>query len=109
MSFRLDKYAILLIKNEKYTTTNICPKIPKVDDMDNKGHQYLGIMEGVNFHTDELKAMIIKEYASHVWKIINADMNGDYTMTATCAYAIPVLHYTFSIMKYKRVSSENWI
>eukprot|EP00957_Ditylum_brightwellii_P211467 15366198-Ditylum_brightwellii.AAC.3 len=38
MSFGLDKCAILLIKNGKYTTTNICPEIPKLDDDENKGY-----------------------------------------------------------------------
>eukprot|EP00957_Ditylum_brightwellii_P204174 15338012-Ditylum_brightwellii.AAC.1 len=91
MLFGLDKCAFLVIKNGKYTTTNICPKIPKLGNIDNKGHQYLGIMEGVDFHTDEVKLITFKEYISHVWKILNVDMNSDYTMTACCAYTIPVL------------------
>eukprot|EP00957_Ditylum_brightwellii_P040468 3062814-Ditylum_brightwellii.AAC.1 len=46
MKFGLDKCAILLITNSKYSTTNIFPEIPKLDDEDNKGYQYLGVMEG---------------------------------------------------------------
>eukprot|EP00957_Ditylum_brightwellii_P104012 7924944-Ditylum_brightwellii.AAC.1 len=46
MTSRLDKCAILLISNGKCTTTNICPEILKLDDKDNKGYCYLGVMEG---------------------------------------------------------------
>jgi hypothetical protein len=91
MTFGLDKCAILLITNGKYSTTNIYPEIPKLDDEDNKGYRYLGVMEGVNFHIDEVKEMTKKEYISRVRKILNADMTGEYTMPAICAFALPVL------------------
>eukprot|EP00957_Ditylum_brightwellii_P170762 12997478-Ditylum_brightwellii.AAC.2 len=102
MSFGLDKYAILLIANEKYTTTNICPEIPKLNDDENKGYYYLGIMEGVGFCTDDVNEKPKKEYVPCVHKILNVDTNGDYTMTANCVYAIPVLRYTCGIMKLRK-------
>eukprot|EP00957_Ditylum_brightwellii_P192566 14661198-Ditylum_brightwellii.AAC.1 len=61
MSFGLDKCAILLITTGKYATTNICPKIPELDDNENMGYCYLGIMESVDFHTKEAKELTIKE------------------------------------------------
>eukprot|EP00957_Ditylum_brightwellii_P192595 14663150-Ditylum_brightwellii.AAC.1 len=102
MTFGLDKCAILLISNGKYITTSICPYIPKLDNEDNKGYQYLGVMEGVDFHMKEVKDVMIKEYISWVQKILNADMVGDYTMTAVCAFVLPVLQYTFGIMKWAK-------
>eukprot|EP00957_Ditylum_brightwellii_P077636 5900423-Ditylum_brightwellii.AAC.1 len=39
--------------NGKYATANICLEIPKLDNEENKGYNYLGIMEGVNFHMKE--------------------------------------------------------
>eukprot|EP00957_Ditylum_brightwellii_P191504 14579268-Ditylum_brightwellii.AAC.1 len=60
MTFRLDKCTILLITNGKYATTNICPEIPKLDDKENKGYCYLGIMEGVDFHMNEVKELTKK-------------------------------------------------
>eukprot|EP00957_Ditylum_brightwellii_P003555 269582-Ditylum_brightwellii.AAC.1 len=64
MTFGLDKCAILLITNGKYSTTNIYPEIPKLDYEDNKGYRYLGMMEGVDFHIKEVKEMTKKEYIS---------------------------------------------
>eukprot|EP00957_Ditylum_brightwellii_P003242 247096-Ditylum_brightwellii.AAC.1 len=94
MTFGLDKYTILLIVNGKYSTTNIYPKIPKLDNNNNKGYRYLGVMEGVDFHTKEVKEMTKKEYISRVRKILKADMVEEYTMSAICAFALPVLGYT---------------
>eukprot|EP00957_Ditylum_brightwellii_P111187 8478564-Ditylum_brightwellii.AAC.1 len=64
MTFDLDKSAILLIVNGKYSTTNFYPKIPKLDNDDNKGYRYFGVMEGVDFHIREVKEMTKKEYIS---------------------------------------------
>eukprot|EP00957_Ditylum_brightwellii_P211253 15365955-Ditylum_brightwellii.AAC.1 len=102
MTFGLDKCAILLITNGKYATTNICPETLKLDDEENKGYKYLGIMEGVDFHMNKVKEFTKKEYVSRVRKIFWADMNGDYMMTAVCAYTIPVLCYTFGIIKWTK-------
>eukprot|EP00957_Ditylum_brightwellii_P196754 14990479-Ditylum_brightwellii.AAC.3 len=101
MPFGLDKCDILLTKNGKYTTTNICPEIPKLDDSKNKAYKYSGIMEGVDFHCTEVKEIMKKEYESRAQKILQADMNRDYTMTAIFVYLIPVLCYMFENMKWK--------
>eukprot|EP00957_Ditylum_brightwellii_P021674 1634036-Ditylum_brightwellii.AAC.1 len=66
MTFGLDKCAILLITNGKYSTTNIYPEIPKLDDKDNMGYRYLGVMEGADFHINGVKEMTKKEYISRV-------------------------------------------
>eukprot|EP00957_Ditylum_brightwellii_P167206 12728675-Ditylum_brightwellii.AAC.1 len=102
MTFGLDKFAILLIVNGKYSTTNIHPETPKLDDDDNKGYRYLGMMEVVDFHMREVKKMTKKEYISRVHKILKADMIGEYTMQAMCVFVLPVLRYTFCIMKWTK-------
>eukprot|EP00957_Ditylum_brightwellii_P065100 4937941-Ditylum_brightwellii.AAC.1 len=68
MTFGLDKCAILLIVNGKYSTTNIYPEIPKLDNNNNKGYRHLGVMEGVDFQMKEVKEMTKKEYISRVHK-----------------------------------------
>eukprot|EP00957_Ditylum_brightwellii_P109239 8333065-Ditylum_brightwellii.AAC.2 len=68
MTFGLDKCAVLTFKNGCCSTTNILPEIPKLVDDLNKGYQYLGIMEGADFHTQDIKSNTIKEYFSQVQK-----------------------------------------
>eukprot|EP00957_Ditylum_brightwellii_P085177 6477839-Ditylum_brightwellii.AAC.1 len=55
MSFELEKCAVLTLKNGRYSTTNILPEIPKLDNDSNKGYHYLGILEGADFHTQKVK------------------------------------------------------
>eukprot|EP00957_Ditylum_brightwellii_P036391 2755184-Ditylum_brightwellii.AAC.1 len=59
-------------------------------------------MEGVDFHMKEVKELTKKEYVSRVHIILQADMNGHHIMMAICAYVIPVLQYTFGIMKWTK-------
>eukprot|EP00957_Ditylum_brightwellii_P198490 15127626-Ditylum_brightwellii.AAC.1 len=90
MTFGLDKCAVLTLKNGRYSTTNIFPEIPKLDDDLN------------NFHTQEVNSNTIKEYFSRVQKILKAQLLGDAMMTAICNYATPILRYTFGKMKWTR-------
>eukprot|EP00957_Ditylum_brightwellii_P068643 5211266-Ditylum_brightwellii.AAC.1 len=60
MIFGLDKCAVLTLKNGRYSTTSILPEIPNLDDDLNKGYRYLGITEGADFHTQEVKSNTIK-------------------------------------------------
>eukprot|EP00957_Ditylum_brightwellii_P072417 5503456-Ditylum_brightwellii.AAC.1 len=53
MTFGLDKCAVFTLKNGRYSTTNILPEIPKLGDDLYKGYNYLSIMEGADFHTQE--------------------------------------------------------
>eukprot|EP00957_Ditylum_brightwellii_P208719 15358657-Ditylum_brightwellii.AAC.1 len=64
MTFGVDKCTILYIKNGVYSTTNILPEIPKLDDDANRGYRYLGIMEGTDFLRVEVKQSIQKKYSS---------------------------------------------
>eukprot|EP00957_Ditylum_brightwellii_P011954 901524-Ditylum_brightwellii.AAC.1 len=59
-------------------------------------------MEGADFHTEEVKSNTIKEHLSRFQKILKAQLPGDAMMTAICAYATPILRYTFGIMKWTR-------
>eukprot|EP00957_Ditylum_brightwellii_P008978 679003-Ditylum_brightwellii.AAC.1 len=91
MTFGLDKCAVLTLKNGRYSTTNMLPEIPKLDDDLNKEYQYLSIMEGADFHTQEVKSNTIMEHFSQVQKILKAQLPGDTMMTAIYAYATPIL------------------
>ena len=61
---------------EKYTTTKILPEILKLDNKDNKGYQYLGVMKVVDFHTETVKNISkcerisrVQKYLTSVWMV----------------------------------------
>eukprot|EP00957_Ditylum_brightwellii_P050855 3856573-Ditylum_brightwellii.AAC.1 len=60
-------------------------------------------MEGLDFHTNQVKKMTKQEYISRVQKILKSNIDGGKTTRATCAFAMPVLRYTFGIMKWTKV------
>eukprot|EP00957_Ditylum_brightwellii_P090612 6901050-Ditylum_brightwellii.AAC.1 len=59
-------------------------------------------MEGLDFHTEQVKKMTKQEYISRVRKILKSNIDDGKTMTAICAFAMPVLRYTFGIMKWTK-------
>eukprot|EP00957_Ditylum_brightwellii_P040737 3083495-Ditylum_brightwellii.AAC.1 len=89
MKFDLGKYAVLTIKRGVPETSSILSKIPRLDE--EKGYQNFGICEGVDFLTKEVKNNTKKEYLHQIHSILNIDLLGHYTMTAICAYAVPVM------------------
>eukprot|EP00957_Ditylum_brightwellii_P169614 12910350-Ditylum_brightwellii.AAC.1 len=91
ITFGLDNCAILNIKNSVYSTTNILPEIPKLDDDANKGDQYLSIMQEANFLHVEVKLKMQKEYISKLRKIINSYIPANAIMTAVCTFDMPIL------------------
>eukprot|EP00957_Ditylum_brightwellii_P075281 5720636-Ditylum_brightwellii.AAC.1 len=99
MTFGLDKCAVFTLTNGRYSTANLLPEIPKLDDDLNKGYCYLGIIKGADFHAQEVKDNTTKEYLSQIQKMLKAQLPGDDMMMAICAYATPILRYTFGIMK----------
>eukprot|EP00957_Ditylum_brightwellii_P073884 5613922-Ditylum_brightwellii.AAC.1 len=59
-------------------------------------------MKGADFHTSKVKQNTMKKYMSRVCKILNANLLGDSIMTVICAYVVPILCYTFGVMKWTR-------
>eukprot|EP00957_Ditylum_brightwellii_P197519 15048439-Ditylum_brightwellii.AAC.1 len=64
-------------------------------------------MEGIDFHVKDFKDKTKKEYFSCLQKIPKTGMNGGNIMTAICAYAVPVLRYTFGIKKWTNGELKN--
>eukprot|EP00957_Ditylum_brightwellii_P044341 3364527-Ditylum_brightwellii.AAC.1 len=64
-------------------------------------------MEGIDFHVKDVKDQTKKKYFSHLQRILKSGMNGGNIMTAICAYAVPVLRYTFGIIKWIKGELKN--
>eukprot|EP00957_Ditylum_brightwellii_P107737 8219802-Ditylum_brightwellii.AAC.1 len=77
---------------------SILPEIPRLDK--DKGYRYLGIYEGVNFLMDTVKQDSKKDDLNCVCSILKADLTGNATMTAICAYMVPVMKYMFDILQW---------
>eukprot|EP00957_Ditylum_brightwellii_P116709 8902289-Ditylum_brightwellii.AAC.1 len=50
-----------------------------------------------------------KEYFLRLQKILKLEMHGDKFMTVICAYTVPVLCYTFGVMKWTKRELKIWM
>eukprot|EP00957_Ditylum_brightwellii_P063407 4812695-Ditylum_brightwellii.AAC.1 len=100
MSFGLNKCAILTIVNNKPVETTILDDFPRLPH--DEGYKYLGILESLDFHTKEVKTTATKEYISQVRKILKVQLLAHNTMMKIGAYAVPVMRYTFGIIKWTK-------
>eukprot|EP00957_Ditylum_brightwellii_P108720 8293695-Ditylum_brightwellii.AAC.1 len=103
--FGLDKCAMLTIQKGKVVPTTLMEDIPLLDDRE--GYKYLEILQRSDFFTQKVKDTTIKEYYSCVWKICKAQLSEHITMTAICAFAVPVMQYTFGVLKWNKGDLAN--
>eukprot|EP00957_Ditylum_brightwellii_P102716 7828056-Ditylum_brightwellii.AAC.1 len=100
MVFGLSKCAVLSVCKGEVVPSKILPDIPQLDE--EEGYKYLGIMKSTDFLVDQVKAKMNKEYALWVRKILDANLTMQNTITAICAYDVPVMRYTFGIVKQNK-------
>eukprot|EP00957_Ditylum_brightwellii_P111494 8504281-Ditylum_brightwellii.AAC.1 len=71
------------------------------------GNTYIDIYyKGVDFLTGTVKQDTKKEYLNCVHSILKVDLTGNSMMTATCAYAVPVMRYMFGILQWTQSKSQ---
>eukprot|EP00957_Ditylum_brightwellii_P110066 8395450-Ditylum_brightwellii.AAC.2 len=76
MKVESNECEVLAIKRgeSEPTETDVLPDIPLLDE--NDGYRYLGIYEGTDFLTDQVKAAATKKYQSCVHSILKAQLTG---------------------------------
>eukprot|EP00957_Ditylum_brightwellii_P112877 8606369-Ditylum_brightwellii.AAC.1 len=92
--------AILTIINDKPVETAILDYFPRLPH--DEGYKYLGILESSDFHTKVVKITATKKYISCVQKIPKAQLSSHNTMTAIGDYVVPVMWYTFGVIKWNK-------
>eukprot|EP00957_Ditylum_brightwellii_P002255 173873-Ditylum_brightwellii.AAC.1 len=98
MAFGMEKCAILTIVNDKPVETTILDNFPCLPH--GEGYAYLDILESLDFHTIQVKNNTTKEDISWLSKILKAQLSAYSIMTAICAYAVPVIHYSLGVVKW---------
>eukprot|EP00957_Ditylum_brightwellii_P004743 360497-Ditylum_brightwellii.AAC.2 len=101
MPFGLDKCVVLTIELRKNKPTDILPDILRLDE--DHDYRYLGVYKGADFLTDRMKKATSKEYLSRVCSILKAQLTANSTTMAICAYDVPVMRYTFGIIRWTKI------
>ena len=105
----MDKCATLEILNEKEKKHR---DLEITDDVEikslelNEGYKYLGMMESNGIHDKTMRDKVKKEYYHRIRTILRTQLNSRNKMMAINSLAIPVIGYSFGVLKWSNTEIE---
>ena len=104
MEFGLDKCAVLVMKRgNKVRCEGIqLPDGRMMEELDDGGYKYLGILEGADIKQKEMKEKIKKEYLRRVKLVSKSMLYGGNLIKAINAWAVSVVRYSAGIIDWSK-------
>ena len=102
MEFGLDKCAVLVLKKGvKVNCVGIeLPDGRIMEEVDNDGYKYLGVLEGADIMQKEMKEKVKTEYLRRVKLVAKSKLYGGHIIRAINAWAIGVVRYSGGILEW---------
>ena len=102
MEFGLDKCAVLVIKKgQKVECQGIeLPDGQQIKEVDENGYKYLGVLEGANIKTREMKEAVRKEYLRRVKLVARSRLYAGNIVRAVNVWAVSVVRYTAGVLEW---------
>ena len=102
MVFGLDKCAMLEMKSGvKVRTRSIeLPDGKAIEEVDDDGYKYLGVLEGAGIMSKEMKDIVRKEYLRRVKKVAESKLYAGNLVGAVNSWAVSVVRYTAGILEW---------
>ena len=102
MEFGLDKCAALVIKKGRQTECDgiELPDGKMIREADEKGYKYLGVYEGADIKTKEMKEIVRKEYLRRVKLVAKSKLYAGNMLQAVNTWAVSVVRYTAGILNW---------
>ena len=102
MEFGLDKCAsIKITKGGKADFNGISlPDGTQIEELEDKGYKYLGILEADNILHTDMKVIVTKEYIRRTKKILKSQLHGKFCIQAINTWAVPVVRYGAGILNW---------
>ncbi|XP_036318615.1 uncharacterized protein LOC118742499 [Rhagoletis pomonella] len=109
MSFGVEKCRRLSVENGKLIRREFeLMTHETVDSMtEDDTYKYLGILQARRMQHSEIVSAITSEYLQRVKSLLKSCLNGNNLFKAINAFAIPVLTYTFGVVKWSETELEN--
>lgn len=104
MEFGLDKCAALVMeKGVKVKCKGIdLPDGQMIKEVDDGGYKYLGVLEGADIKTKQMKGMIRNEYLRRVRLVARSKLYAGNVIKAVNAWAISVVRYTAGVLDWTK-------
>ena len=102
MKFGLDKCAVLELKNGVRERCDgvVLPDGGMMQDVDENGYKYLGVLEAGGMMVKEMKEKVRKEYVRRVRAVAGSGLTGGNLVGAVNAWAVSVIRYTAGILDW---------
>jgi hypothetical protein len=109
MIFGIEKCKILSTAKRKLEMRNFTTEDDDTMEAMNEDdiYSYLGHMQSKRIKQAQMKQMLDEEYLNRRKSILNTKLNGKNTIKAINTYAIPVLTFSFGIVKWTPADLEN--
>lgn len=99
MQFGLDKCAVFKMKKGRVLRTMETVEDIKVLDSDNY-YKYLGFQQNPGLEHTRIKSELKQKYVQRVTKLLNTKLNSRNLTVAINTWAVPILGYSFGIIKW---------
>ena len=100
MKFGLDKCKTIRINKGKITKSENRETL-EIKEMDeNELYKYLGMVQNNRIDVKTVKTSLMKEFKARIHKIAKTNLNGKNLIKAVNTYAVPILSYSFGIIKW---------
>ena len=104
MEFGRGKCAGLVMKNgirERHFGLEL-PDGSKIQDVEDGGYKYLGVLEGANIMVKEMKEKVRKEYLRRVNLLCESKLNAGNLIRGLNAWAVSVIRYTAGVLDWTK-------
>ena len=105
MKFGLEKCGMLKIEKgnvKKIEGIDLAENV-RINEIEEEGYRYLGILEYDNIKHNEMKYQVKGEYLKRVKLILKSQLNGGNTIAAINTWAVPVLRYAAGIIDWTQL------
>ena len=108
MEFGMDKCAVLEMKAGVQVRCEgmELPDGKVMQEVEDDGYKYLGVLEGACMMTREMKEKVTKEYVRRVKLVAGSGLNGGNMMRAVNAWAVSVVRYTAGVLDWTQLELE---
>ena len=102
MEFGLAKCAVLELKaGVRVQCEGITmPDGQVMKEVDEKGYKYLGILEGADIRTTEMKELVKKEYLRRVKAVAKSKLYAGNLIKGVNAWAVSVVRYSAGVLEW---------
>jgi hypothetical protein len=109
MSFGIDKCKTQSICRGHYENLEYITKEGEIIKNLNKGEfcKYLGINQSNHIQHSIIKENLEKQFYLRIKSILKSKLNGNNLIKAVNTYAVPLLTYSFGIIKWSKTNLQN--